>query len=442
MLRAFIVLTLVLPLLVVPGARADDADVLPRGVSNVSVGNFFYPFPTTERFNKHGDTEPIASAFDSRRLDSTVFSVLRPLDSLVGGTASIGTSFVRFRYDYNILNFGYGFGITDRLTAGIDVPYYQTHNKVRAVLDPSSANVGINTACNPAAAAPGSAPVLPLGPTFVRRFSLEDVQQFLGPGFTAGNCAVPGFGFKRVESRRAEGLGDINAAFKYQYLRTEDWRLAATLGARFPTGRQDDPDDLSDIPWSPGNYALLLRLHHDYVLSNLWKERLAAQDGARRPLRRGDAILDFTFRYDWNLPTDVTVRIADPANPITTNRERVTRKYGDKFELDFSAKYYLLDGLSLTGIYRYGFKVKDSISGKLGFPYHFLEDDTDSNEQLYLLGLTYSLLPLYLEKKFPLPLTLSLFYRDRFAGRGPSNAASPSQILHTRYINLTVQVPF
>ncbi len=156
----------------------------------------------------------------------------------------------------------------------------------------------------------------------------------------------------------------------------------------------------------------------------------------------GDAILDITFRYDWNLPTDVTIRISDPSNPITANRERVNRKYGDKFEFEFSGKYYLLKGLSFTGLYRVGVKVGDTIRGHMGFPTQTVEKDTASSEQLYIIGVNYSLLPLYMEKKFPIPLILSLAYRDRFAGRGPSNAASPSQILKTRYINFTLSVPF
>ena len=274
-------------------------------------------------------------------------------------------------------------------------------------------------------------PCTPGPPTCIPGFTTESVQQLLRSRF----------GFKRVESFTDDGLGDITALFKYQYFRTEDWRLATSLGARFPTGRQDDPDNLADIPWSPGNYAILLRLHNDYVLSNLWKERPAPSGAGPVTRQEGDLVVNFTFRYDWNLPTDVTVRISDASNPITTNKESVTRKLGDKFEFELSGRYYLLKALSFTGLYRYAFKVEDVIRGHR-FNTRALEEDTDSNEQLYILGVNYSLLPLYLEKRFPIPLNLSLTYRDRFAGRGTSNAASPSQILKTRYINFTLSVPF
>jgi len=407
-------------------AFADDAEVLPKGVSNVSLGNFFYPFPTTERFNKRGDAEAIAAQFNNRRLDNTVFPTL----GLPSG-ANIGTAFVKFRYDYNILDFGAQYGFTDWLTGGIDIPYYHAHNEVKAFVDPSGATLGINTG-NPGCPASSFLPIpfLP-APACVRPANTEDVQQLLRRRL----------GFKRVESFTADGLGDITAVFKIRYLQTEDWRLAASVGARFPTGRQDDPDNLADIPWSPGNYAVLLRLHHDYVLSNLWKKTPPVAAGSPALPQTGDAILDFTFRYDWNLPTDVTIRIADPSK-LTNDRERVNRKYGDKFEFEFSGKYYLLKGLSFTGLYRVGVKVGDTIRGHMGFPYSLVEKDTSSNEQLYIIGVNYSLVPLYMEKKFPIPLILSLAYRERFAGRGTSNAASPSQILKTRYINFTLSMPF
>src|SRR3989442_14817985 len=93
------------------------------------------------------------------------------------------------------------------------------------------------------------------------------------------------------------------------------------------------------------------------------------------------SVVNFTFRYDWNLPTDVTVRISDASNPITTNKESVTRKLGDKFEFELSGRYYLLKALSFTGLYRYAFKVEDVIRGHR-FNTRALEEDTDSNEQL------------------------------------------------------------
>ncbi len=268
----------------------------------------------------------------------------------------------------------------------------------------------------------------------------EDVQKLLGPGLRTGSCTVSGFGFKRIRPFSADGLGDITALAKYQYFSNEDWRLAASGGVRFPTGRQDDPDDLTDVSWSSGAYALLLRFHHDYVLSNLWKEKSAAT--TPEISRPGDLLLDFTFRYDWVLPDQATLRIgSSPIVPLS-QRERVDRDLGDRFEIELTGKYQLFRSLSLSALYKYGWKLEDRITGHKTFPTRVLEKDTNSTEQIFIVRGTYSLLPLYLEKKFPIPLSVTLSYRDRFAGSGPRNAASPSQFLKTRYISLGLSMPF
>jgi len=420
-------------------AAADDALVLPRGRFRAAVDDYSF-LPIDERYNPQGKPESLASQFENRRLDSTVFSLLTPLNAFVGN-ASIGESNVSFEYHLNSLALGVQFGLTDRITVGLRIPYWWAHNRVTVKINSgpgSSANVGVNTgAVIPLTA--GTA-VLPLTFPGVRRFTTEDVQQLLGPGLSVSpSVRIPGFGFKRVERWSGEGLGDIEAGAKYQYLRTDDWRLAATAGVRFPTGRQDDPDDLADFPFGMGAYALLTRLHADYLVSNLWKT--AATRGTSALHRTGDLILDGTLRYDGVLAQRGTRRIPnDVNNPLTTNRERVRVDIGDKFEFEASGTYYVFDSLSLSALYKYGFKLEDTVSGHRNLAYHTLEKDTDAKEHLYIVGLTYSTLPLYMERRFILPLAVSLSYRDRFAGSGPRTPTG--QVLKSRYINVGLQILF
>ena len=216
--------------------------------------------------------------------------------------------------------------------------------------------------------------------------------------------------------------------------------MAATAGVRLPTGRQDDPDNLADIPWSTGAYALLVRMHHDYILSNLW-QREAGIPSEADLLKTGTAVLNFTFRYDWILRDEVTIR-AGAENALPTFRARVQRDIGDRFELEIGGRYVIWSGLSLSGLYRYGFKLEDRVSGPNGFPNNFVERDTDSTEQVYIAQVNYSTVPLFLQGRFPLPVNLWVNYRDRFAGSGPRAVDSPSQVLKTRYIGVGLQFIF
>ncbi len=392
-------------------ALADSASVLPKGRSNVSLENLFY-FPTESRWNPHGNPEKVAAFGNELLLKGSVFNLPPPLNAFTFGTSSL-----RFKYDFNILDFSAAYGVTDRLTLGIDIPYYWAQNRVKFFVSPQGATPGL-------------------------ALTTEQVQRVLTTGLTVGGVPIAGFGFKRIQSFSADGPGDITAVGKYQYFKNEDWRLAVSGGVRFPTGRQDDPDNLADVAWSSGAYALLLRLHQDYVVSNLWKGRPAAGSGGSDLPQTGDLVLDFTFRYDWVLPDKATVRIgSSPVVPLS-QRERVDRDLGDRFEVELSGTYEVLRGLSLSALYKYGWKLEDQITGHKTFPTRVLEKDSDSTEQIFIVRGTYSLLPLYLEKKFPIPLNLTVSYRDRFAGSGPRNAASPSQFLKTRYISFGVSVPF
>jgi hypothetical protein len=398
----------------------------------VSIASNFY-LPFDKRYNPDGKVEDIAVDFNTS-LTSRIFPALAPLNPLVGGMASLGDTTVSFEYDLTILYFEIGYGITDRLTAGVRLPYWWLTNTVRGRLDSapgSSANVGLN----PFFGKPGQPPLIPLARGGVP-FTTEDVQQFIGPGLPG----IPGFGFKRFGSFSDHGLGDVEVGFRYQYLRTDAWLLAATGGARFPTGRVDGPDDLTDYGFGSGAYALLFRLNHDYTISNLWK---GAQDataeetlGGRAPgVAPGTVVLNGTIRYDLVLPDTQVKRVPDHVNnPLTVNRENVSRDLGDIIELEASAKYNFLTGLTFSSVYKYGFKLQDHVSGHKGYTYSSLEDETDYTEQIVIVSIAYSTFPLYLQKKFPLPLTISLSYRNRFAG---SNNVSKSE-----YIGLGLEVLF
>jgi hypothetical protein len=282
----------------------------------------------------------------------------------------------------------------------------------------SSANVGRN----PRAGAPGQPPLIPIAAGGIP-LTTDDVQQLLGPGLGG----IPGLGFKRFESQTNQGLGDIEAGFRYQYLRTADWRLAFTGAVRAPTGEADDPDDLADYALGAGAWALLFRLNQDYTISNLWGRRPAGAPG--------ELVLNGTVRYDLVLPDTETRRVPDDVNnPLTANKEKVDRDLGDKVELEVSGRYVLPRGFWLWALYRYGFKLEDQVSGDRGFAYESLEEETARTEHIGIAGVGYSTVSLYRAGAFPVPLNVILSYRNRFAG---SNNAFRSQ-----YIGLNLQVFF
>lgn len=391
---------------------ADDAEVLPKGVSRIKVDSNFY-LTTHKRFNSNGDVEDVAVDYN-RNLSSSVFPDLNIVESFFGmppGSASIGKSDVSFKYDFNIVNFQYDYGVTDRLTVGVFIPYWWAKNTVNARLDTSTATVGKNPNI--------TVMLVPFWIPETVPLTTNDVLNLLGRGLDIngdGKIDIPGFGYKRFKTWSNSGLSDIEAGFRYQYLKTDKWRLAFTGGVRFPTGEDDDPDILQDYALGRGVYALLFRLNNDYTgIKNF--------------------VLNATFRYDLLLPDKEVQRVPDDVNnPITKNKEEVRRNLGDIFEFEVEGKYAFSKGFDLFLLYKYGFKQKNKISGDKGFAYKSLEEETDWTEHVGIIGLSYSTISLYKQKRFPIPLIASLSYRNRFAGS--------NNILKSQYIALGLQVFF
>jgi hypothetical protein len=374
-------------------SHAGSAEVLPKGVFSANV-QYSYYFGIDQRFDPDGDEEDLAVDFNAR-LDSTVFPDLSPLDPFIPTGASLGDSVVDFEYDFRDLFVRLQYGVTDKLSIGVEIPYYWNKNKVDTRLDTTSATVGLNPFV-PGGVAPLTVPgTVPL--------TEEDVQALLGAGLDTdgdGTVDIPGFGYKRFETWDDSGLSDIEVGARYQYFKTDDWQLAFTGGVRIPTGDTDDPDNLVDIGFGSGPWALLFHLNNDYTgIENV--------------------VLNATFMYDLVLPDTETRRVPRDVNePITSNRERVDRDLGDIFQLEGSASYDLpfLEGLSVSALYNYSFKLEDDVDGDQGFVYKSLEDETDWTAHYFIVGLSYSTIPLFQEKRFPLPLVASIEYENWFAG--------------------------
>jgi hypothetical protein len=413
-------LFLLSPLIMSDQCCAENAEVLPKGRSAIFIEGKFY-FPVDERYGPDGDEEKIAQDFNTT-LNSGVFPALAQLEAAFGvpsGFANIGKSVVSYEYDFNIIDFNYAYGITDKLSIGIKIPYWDVQNKVEASLDTTNATFGKNRFFGLAPAPLGTAPLAPVAAPFnAVKLTSQDAQDLIGKGLDVngdGRIDIPGYGFNAIEPWSRRGISDIEAQLRYQYYKSENWRLAATGGIRFPTGREDDPDSLVDYPFGTGAWAALFRIHSDYI-------------GTK------NLMLSATLKYDLYLPDHKEMRIPDDVNqPLTRNKENVDRDIGDFFELEMSGTYEFLKGLSCFLVYKLGYKWRDDISGSMGYAYDVAEAETNAKEHVYIVGLQYSTISSYLAKEFPLPIVGSIGYRNRFAGEN---------VLKSEYIDVLLTVYF
>jgi hypothetical protein len=399
-------------------AYEEDAEVLPKGVFRFRVDDRIY-FPTQTRYSTDGKRESAAADFNAN-LNSLAFPDLAKVEAgfrLAPGSATVGRSVVDFNYRFNTLTFGLDYGLTDKLTFGVRIPYWFVRNSVSARLDTSTATVGKNTSLNTLAPLnlnlpiPGFRPTVPL--------TTADVQNLIGRGLDIngdGKIDIPGFGFKRLQTWTGDGLSDIEVGFRYQYLNNKIFRLATTVGARLPTGQLDDINDLADYPFGRGAYALLFRLNNDFIFINnfLW---------------------NISLKYDFYLPDSRTLRVpSDADRPLTPIIDRISRKYGNIFEFETTLRYTFLEIWDVSLLYIYGNKEGDRITGNKRLNYAPLEAQTNYMEQIYRVSVGLNTLPLYKRGSFPVPLTFSVQYRDRFAGN--------NKLLATQYIRVLLNIFF
>lgn len=357
-------------------ALADSAAVLPKGVSRLNVKYSFYS-AIDERFGPDDDEESLSTDFNAV-LDDTIFPLLLP-----PGT-NVGTSVVDFEYDFADLILEYFYGLSDKVTLGVYVPYYWNKTDLKeARVDTSGATQAV-------------------------------LDSLLGAGFPAGDPATdaavtsfvlaalegPPFQFKPFDTVEESGLSDIEVIARYQYYKDDRWQLSFTGGVRFPTGDVDDPDNLLDTEFGSGAYALLFRFNQDYTgVENL--------------------TLNATVGYDLVLPDEETVRVLDDVNqplaPIA-NKEKVERDLGDVFKVVLSGDLSLSKTLSIGLLYEYAEKQKDDVDGDLGLAYESLEDETDWTSNRIMANVTYSTVQRYLDEETAIPFDLYLEYEDYFAG--------------------------
>jgi len=389
--------------------NADDATVLPKGVFSLRLDSQFY-FPIKKSFDADGNTEDLAESFNAD-LNSAVFPQLGLVEQAFGmspGSASIGESDVSLEYKVKIFDFYFFYGLTDRLTIGAKIPYWFFKSDVEAEIDNTDATI----VKNPFLGSPGD-PFMgsPLVPRSMVPAGLQDP-------LTTGDVQTllnTEFGYKPIKSWKHDGLSDIEFGGRYQYYKSDNWRLAFLGALRAPTGRTDDPDNLVDYSFGTGSWAALFYANNDFIG---WK----------------NFMLNCTFVYELYFSHKETLRIPDDANqPITANKEKVDVTPGDIIKLELEGRYNLTPSWIFSLFYRYTRGYKWDIDGDQGLDYNQVEKESDFKEQQYRVGITYSTFPLYQAKKFALPLTAKLYYRDRFAGEN---------ITKSRYVGLDVAVFF
>jgi hypothetical protein len=276
------------------------------------------------------------------------------------------------------------YGVSSRWTVAVAVPYYR-----------ASTNVAIGFRPNQQ------------GQDFLAALSRPEVNQ-VAAAREAGdkiNQAVAKLneklldnGFAGLGSWEDQGLGDITVAGKYLALDFPRLSVATTTGVVAPTGRTDDPDLLTDLPFGDGQWDLFGLVASDQEIGKGWSlneyGKYTHQVAGRKKIREVTA--------------DEKIEV-----PVTDARF----KLGDKWETGISLKWQPAFGLTAGVGTNFQRKLSDRYQGVSMDSSSELEKDTEQTQQLAETSLGYSTVPLFRAGRAPVPMEAQLTLVRSLASR-------------------------
>ena len=333
-------------------------------------------------YNNNGDKVALGDELNAVNLDRSIFPSL----AIFGAEASLGTTQSSMEFDSQRFEISFGYGLTEDLTVGIIFPFGTINNKVDFSV--SGGNIGVNPNFNPQVnPSATNLPYLPVGGR-INPATTADIQ----------NLLVSSYGYKPIASTRTTGLADPTLGLLYRALKTKESLLILGMGVDIGISKEDDPDNLVDIPINNGNSALRFRAEYYKNLVNNW---------------------DFFAKAEYGIEFEdkVTKRVPQQGQTLAvfSSTEKLTRDLGDyrSYELSLgkSIKHWRVTGK----LYRLE-KDTDTYSSSNGTNTSVLEANTKAYINQWETEVSWSGIEAWSKGNLAIPLIVSVAYKDTFSG--------------------------
>lgn len=245
----------------------------------------------------------------------------------------------------------FGYGVSENLTLGAIVPWARTSNRLRL-----------------AEAVPG--------------------------GVAALQGTLASLGYRPLGSRAVAGFSDPTLGALWRFHKSERDSAVLGFGVRMGLARDDDPDDLADIPPGDGSTDLRFRLEYFRDLGGGWDLRLLAE-------------------HQVQTPDDVVMR---PGGPFSFAKEKLRRNLGDYQEFDIELGRSFGDWRVSGTWHRYQ-EAPDRYTSRIGSDTSLLSANTDTLADQMRFGVTWSGIRAWREGRLSMPLIVKLEMQDAVRGR-------------------------
>jgi hypothetical protein len=278
----------------------------------------------------------------------------------------------------------FGYGINKKTTLALAVPVYAASTDVKVGFRPNNEVAGrffgLLNASNvnqPASAAEAADKI---------NSAVSELQSKLERN-----------GYSTLGPWNATGPGDMTVAIKQLISSGELWSSAYTVGTVLPTGRVDDPDNLTDLAFGDGQTDIFASLILDEAVG-------------------GGVVFNQYAKYTYQNAGKRTVRKKTEAEPIEVEKAHMAFKLGDKIESGVSVQYEPAFGL-MSGVgVDYTKKFADRYDADAEVRSE-LEKDTAAESYYGSVKLGYSTLPAFSRGEFKVPTSIAMEYRRHLKSR-------------------------
>ncbi|MCB0348680.1 MAG: hypothetical protein KDD37_07585 [Bdellovibrionales bacterium] len=206
--------------------------------------------------------------------------------------------------------------------------------------------------------------------------------------------------YKPLKTNPDWQFGDVQLVSKYKYFETPKWTLLNKVVVNLPTGPEDDPSDFLDLPIFHRSFVEVTQVQDYQYTKNL--------------------VFGSALTYIWNIADKIDRRVPVSASdylPDASRQENVDRDIGDGLRWELNTRYNLNSNVSFASAYVGNYKVKDYYSGNRSYDYSILSKNTETYYHRYELQANYSAVQDYLNKKSPIPYSVSYKFSDLFSGK-------------------------
>ncbi|HEU4455364.1 MAG TPA: hypothetical protein VFR81_20045 [Longimicrobium sp.] len=451
-------------------AQGEDARVLPRGWVEVRGGGTYTQFHS--RFAE-GGTEELGALFETQlqtvadRLLTPVLGPVRSrLEEFFTGTAgevpspvtpeavTAGTAAARIASDRRDVPFTLAYGLTRRITVGVTVPIQRRGTAVQGIrLADGTLGLNPNAARNASVLAEVDSAYVPLGqsrylPTAGSPAGVElqrRVEELTGDTLSlprgtltfanllddpalaalledADSIAL------NTDSRRTEyQLGDVEVGARFQLVNSvpgypfpdsagaRGVRTSVGVRVRLPTGAKT-AGTLLEVPPTTGHFGFGVDLLNDWFLSSRW---WVTASGAA-DVAFGADVRRLAFLEEQPFPRD------------TLDFRTLRREPGARIAFALTPRYRLTQELGFAAQYAFAREGETELtaSDELGPVLLGYVETTEARTAHQLgLGMSYSTVNAYRAGRTPVPIEVSLLYRNVVAGSGRAPKAGSIEVV-------------